>query len=136
MYLFGVVNNKLEKGYYRIKIWHEQTGNEIYYKGPYDICNNFRLFNKYKPHNTSEECPYFGPFAVSISRPLYKELPGIYEVTLQIFDNKNEELGKSINLFLACVDSPFIISKKVENFDVNNKREFTLTKETGSIQIK
>jgi hypothetical protein len=121
MYIFGIANNKIDDGYYTIKIWHENTGNEINYKGPYSICNNFRFLNKYNPHNTSSECPYFGPFVGQVSRPLFREDPGVHEITVKIFDNKNNEL--------VCVDSPFIVKKNMGPF-----KKTTLTKENGSIQ--
>lgn len=116
---------------YLLKFWHEQTGKTITYRGDdYDICCGF-LTNStanacHDKDGRDANCPSGrGEFMASVTRPLFLDKPGNYEVNLVIFRYVQREEGYRERDDLLCVDMPFTIEarKPASNTGVQSRRQ-------------
>lgn len=122
---------------YLLKFWHEQTGKTITYRGDdYDICCGF-LTNStanacHDQDGRDANCPSGrGEFTASVTRPLFLDRPGNYEVNLVIFRYVQREEGYRERDDLLCIDMPFTIEarKPASNTGVQPQRQGDTVKE-------
>ncbi|EFC42566.1 predicted protein [Naegleria gruberi] len=116
--------------FYNLELWHEETGQKIKYKGPYDICcgsflgnqskNNLEINCKLQDSN----CPIINlnkTYHINIERPLYSILNGTHEATLRIYKYQQLEHDPQRREMIEhlCLDIPFKLLLPSSNLNNN-----------------
>ena len=121
--------SELNSTFYNMELWHEQTGQKIKYRGPYDLCCGSIIANQPNSHShveygcTLEEsnCPITNTseiYRLQMERPLYTTLDGTHEATFRVYQWKtSEHSGRREMDELLCVDIPFKLEMNTDPSD-------------------
>eukprot|EP00287_Rhodomonas_sp_CCMP768_P015414 CAMPEP_0196757724 /NCGR_PEP_ID=MMETSP1091-20130531/103813_1 /TAXON_ID=302021 /ORGANISM="Rhodomonas sp., Strain CCMP768" /LENGTH=496 /DNA_ID=CAMNT_0042106509 /DNA_START=9 /DNA_END=1499 /DNA_ORIENTATION=- len=96
----GILHKPIYNGSYEFKVAHVQEGEEIAYKGPYDLCCTF--FDRvqctwegtYPNQQQVGGCPVSaGPFSARIRRPLWIKASGVFRAEINLYTDNGVRIG-------------------------------------------
>nr|CAG4719675.1 unnamed protein product [Naegleria fowleri] len=118
--------------FYQLELWHEETGQTIKYKGPYDVCCGSFIHNdsidhvdikksdlEYGCSLEESNCPILNlnkTYHAQIERPLYVTEKGTYEASVKIYKHRvlESDPSRTEKYEYLCVDIPFKVNFEKE----------------------